>query len=155
MTEDDNRVLKAALEAGRAVYHADLHYNLGVDLLDAFSYSLGEKGGDLDGAIAEFREAVRLDSNNTLAQYHLRLALSWRDLPARPEEGKFFPGHTPGTTEFNELGGHVPANPIPVWPTAEQSIREVYREQAGREPTEQELAVLKERITGVPSGEGG
>lgn len=92
MSEDDRQVMKAALDAGRAVYHADLRYNLGVDLCDAFSYSLSEKEGDLDSAIAEFRGAVRLDSNNALAQYHLCLALSWRDLLARPEKGKFVLG---------------------------------------------------------------
>lgn len=147
-------LMKAALEAGRAVYHADLHYNLGVTLCDSYLESLFQKKDDLNGAIAEFREAVRLDPNNALAQNYLRLALSWRGHPARPDEGKFTPGYLPGTPEFEGLNGLVPVDGLPVWPTAEQSIRKVYREQAGREPTEQELAEINKSITGVPSQGG-
>jgi tetratricopeptide (TPR) repeat protein len=154
MNEDNNEVMEAALEAGRAVYHADLHYNLGVALFETFSGSMGENEGDLDSAIAEFREAVRLDSNNALAQYYLSLALSWRDLPVRPEAGELLPGSRPGTPTFNEVDKLVPVNSMPTWPAAKENIRKVYREQAGREPTEQELAVLKQRITGVPRSEG-
>jgi tetratricopeptide (TPR) repeat protein len=144
-------LMKAALEAGRAVYHSDLHYNLGVDLFHVLCASLDSNEGYWDGAIAEFQEAVRLDSNNALARNYLRLLLSYRDHPARPEEGKLFPGHQPGTPEFEELSGLVPVDGLPVWPAAEKNIRKVYREQSGREPTEQELNEIKQRVTGVPS----
>ena len=52
------------------------HYNLGV--------ALGSKG-DLDGAIAEYREALRLNPNNDEAHVNLGVALGqqgrlgWRD----------------------------------------------------------------------------
>jgi len=42
------------------------HYNLGVELY---------KKGDLDGAIAEYRIAIRLNPNLPNAHYHLGIAL--------------------------------------------------------------------------------